>query len=91
MRRRLLLHLLLAPAALPMACTKRKQAKDTPPPPMRPAAPSGRVRPPAIAEHDMTGRPRAKPRATMGALEAEPGARVAPPKEDGKPPRKRTD
>lgn len=91
MHRRFLLRLMLALAALPIACTKREQAKETPTPQMRPAARSGRAHPPAIAEHDLTGRPRAKPRATMGALEAEPGARVAPPKDGGKPPRKRTD
>lgn len=91
MHRRLLLRLMLAPATLPMACTKREQAKEAPTPQMRPADPSGRAHPPAIAERDMTGRARAKPRATMGALEAEPGARAAPPKDGRKPPRKRTD
>lgn len=92
MHRRLLLRLTFAaPVVLPMACTKREQARETQPPQPRPPAPSGRAPKPALAERDITGRPRAKPRATMGALEAEPGARVPPPKDTGKRPGKRVD
>lgn len=46
-----------------------------PPPDEKPMAPAHRVTPgrAPLAEHDLAGNPRARPRATMGALEAERG------------------
>lgn len=42
-----------------------------------------------LATHDLTGKPRARPRATMGALEAEPGAESPPsrPRKERRPER----
>lgn len=88
-RRQLLRLLVAAPATLPLACTKREQAKQGRQPQTR--SPTRPAHAPAIADRDMTGRPRAKPRATMGALEAEPGARSPPPKDSKKRSRKRVD
>lgn len=86
MHRRTLLRLFLAmSASAGVACTKKQ--KDPLPPKTPAPAPATRTPTPPVAAHDLTGRPRAKPRPTMGALEAEPGV-PAPRKDRKKPPRK---
>ena len=64
------LFLVLA-VGLSSACVReREQPKtETPPPP----SPTRSVKPAPITDHDLSGRKRAKPRPTMGALEADSG------------------
>lgn len=51
------------------ACVRKKEEpKSAPSPPPQ----TGTIKPTPLADHDLTGRKRATPRATMGALEADP-------------------
>lgn len=68
---------MLAVCILAGACVREKEA----PKPEKAAVPA---RPPAaqppVGAYDLEGKPRAKPRATMGALEADPKASPPPAK-----------
>lgn len=81
--------LLLALAiAFTSACVREKERPKTDAPPPSPAR---AVKPAPLAEHDLAGRKRASPRATMGALEADPAQSPPqrPPKKSSEPQRER--
>lgn len=65
------------------ACVRDKDKPKTEPARPQPA----HVKPAPIAEHDLTGRKRAVPRPTMGALEADPTAPSPPRRLPKKPSR----
>ena len=81
---RSLAALLLALVVLAGACVREKEREKTAP---LPATSTRATKPAPIDDHDLTGRKRAAPRPTMGALEAEPASPHRQPKDS----RRRTD
>jgi len=67
------------------ACVRKQEKPKTQPPPTQPAP---AAKPAPLAEYDLAGRKRAKPRPTMGALEADtakaPERAPRPPKKPGR-------